>query len=50
MQSDALNPDLQPKKLCSSIPKHAESLALSLIANARLNAMIFVWGTTRVDE
>jgi hypothetical protein len=50
MQSDALNPDLQPKKLCLSIPKHAESLALSLIPNASLNTMIFVCKTPRVDE
>jgi hypothetical protein len=32
IQSDALDLDLQPKQLSSSVPKHTESLALSLIA------------------
>jgi hypothetical protein len=49
MQSDALDPDLQPQQLYSSIPKHAETLTLSLIADARLNTMIPMCKTPRFD-
>lgn len=42
MQYDALDPDLQPKRLGSSIPKHTDSLALSLYGKYKVNTRIFM--------
>jgi hypothetical protein len=50
MQTDALHPDLQPKKLSSSIQKYSEGLAPPLVANKRLNTTtIYVQNTSILD-